>query len=86
MGRIKGVRYIFGGELKVSGTFSSRIGGYGNSEDALTFYGPKLSMVSRFVVNATRGLKAAVHGPNPFGRRPIGGFLRKESQLEASPS
>jgi len=28
----------------------------------------------------------AVHGPNPFGRRPIGGFLRKESRPEASPS
>jgi len=28
----------------------------------------------------------AVHEPNPFGRRPIGGFLRKESRLEASPS
>ncbi len=28
----------------------------------------------------------AVHGPNPFGRRPIGGFLRKGSRWEASPS
>jgi hypothetical protein len=28
----------------------------------------------------------AVHGPDPFGRRPISGFLRKESRREASPS
>ncbi len=28
----------------------------------------------------------AVHGPNPSGRRPISGFLRKESRLEALPS
>ena len=28
----------------------------------------------------------AVYGPNPFCRRPIGGFLRKESRFEASPA
>ena len=28
----------------------------------------------------------AIHGPNPLRRRPISGFLRKESRFEASPS
>ncbi len=31
--------------------------------------------------NATCGPKAAVRGPGPLGRRPIGGFLRKESHV-----
>jgi hypothetical protein len=43
-----------------------------------TWLGPASGRASR---RGIRRQKATVRGPNPFSRRPIGGFLRKESDL-----